>query len=375
VGSTATCVCDTDGDHERTQRMQGGAVADDYIKGLLSTGEVLLIDTKQHWVALLRYAIRPLLLIGLVVLLAILNQWLKFETLGFINDIVNWVLIVLIIVTIVWLPVDIVQWWSRRYVLTNRRAMRMQGLLRKSSFDTSIEQVNDIVLSQSLIGRKLGYADLTLLTANASNEAYEQLLDGPQFKKAVLDAKDAIRMGHPLQSLPEGFVVKGGTNDASIRAATKPAGTATDAAGAAGAAAVTTGTLTAVAPADSPAPPEAVADTPAPPDPVIIEEPVSASEPVVEPEPVIEPEPVVAEPVVEPEPVVAEQAVEPEPVVAEQAVEDAAAEARDALTGTNLDAPPADDAERVAESGEAVGDAASGSDDGASTIDEGASAS
>jgi Bacterial PH domain len=216
-------------------------VANEYVKGQLAAGEVLLIDTRQHWIAALRFAIRPLVVAGLAVLLSLLNQWLQFDRLGFINDLLHWLILIAFVVAIVWLPIDLFRWWSRHFVLTNRRAMRMDGVLRKQSFDSSLEQINDIMLSQSVLGRQLGYADLTLLTANSSNEAYEQLLDGPQFKKAVLDAKEAIRLGHPLQALPDGFVVKGGTNEASQRASRK----SPDEAAAAGAAATATVVTTA----------------------------------------------------------------------------------------------------------------------------------
>jgi hypothetical protein len=214
-------------------------VANAEIQRQLTSGEVLLIDTRQHWVALIRFAFRPLLIAGVGVLLSVLNQWMRFDRLSFINDIIHWIIVVLFVVAIVWLPVDIVRWWSRHYVLTNRRAMRMDGVLRKQSFDSSLEQINDIMLSQSFLGRQLGYADLTLLTANASNEAYRQLLDGPQFKRAVLDAKDAIRSGRPLEALPDGFVVKGGTNAASMRSSSK--GSVADDSGAA----IATGTAAA----------------------------------------------------------------------------------------------------------------------------------
>ena len=194
--------------------------------GMLSSGEVVLIDTRQHWVALVRFAIRPVLLAGLAVLLAAINQWIQLDTLGIVNDVIHWVIVALIIVAVVWLPVDVVRWWSRRYLLTNRRAMRMEGVVRRSSFDSSLEQINDIVTTQSFLGRQLGYADITLLTASDSRtETYDQLLDGLQFKKAVLDAKEAIRVGSPLAALPEGFITKGGTNEASRRADGKLAAT------------------------------------------------------------------------------------------------------------------------------------------------------
>ena len=95
-------------------------------------------------------------------------------------------------------------------------------MIRKHSLDTSLDQINDVGLTQSMLGRQLGYADLELFTASsAANETWDQLIDGGQFKAALLSAKDAIRSGRPLESLPEGFVIKGGTNEASRRAACK----------------------------------------------------------------------------------------------------------------------------------------------------------
>jgi hypothetical protein len=215
-------------------------VADERMDGLLSTGEVVLVSTRQHWVAAVRFALRPILIFLGGVALWLINSWLDFADdsfLNIINEAVRWIVVLMIVVSVIWLPVDLVRWWSRRYVLTNRRAIRSYGVIRKTSLDTSIEQINDIGLTTSFLGQRLGYADLTLYTAsNSSNEVYDQLIDGIQFKKAVLDAKEAIRAGAPLQELPAGFVVRGGTNEASRRADGKvQAEAASEGAGAAGA--------------------------------------------------------------------------------------------------------------------------------------------
>jgi len=260
------------------------AVAQEYVKGLLSGGEVVLVDTRQHWMAAIRYALKPILLVGAVILLGLLNQLLQFpDALSFINDLVTYALIIMIVIAVIWLPINLVQWYSRRYVLTNRRAMRMSGVLRKKSFDSSLEQINDINLVQSVFGRTLGYADLTLYTASdTANESYEQLIDGIQYKKAVLDAKEAIRNGTPLQALAEGFIVKGGTNEASMRA---------------------DGKLEEAAAQAEPSPEQAPAPSAAPPvapEPPVAAEPPSAPEPIAEPALVAESEPP-AEPVAEPE--------------------------------------------------------------------------
>jgi uncharacterized membrane protein YdbT with pleckstrin-like domain len=95
----------------------------------------------------------------------------------------------------------------------------MYGVVTKHSLDSSLEQINDIQSSQSAVGRLLGYTDLTIYTASSSaNESFNQLIDGLQFKKAVLAAKESLRTGDPMTELPEGLVVKGGTNEASMRA-------------------------------------------------------------------------------------------------------------------------------------------------------------
>ncbi len=280
----------------------------------LSTGEVVLIETRQHWVAAVRYALKPILLIVAVFALFFLNQLLDFNDDGFfnfINDLIRWVMAIMIIVSVIWLPINLVQWDTRRFVLTNRRSMRTQGLLRRSTINSSLEQINDIGLVETTIGRMLGFSNLTLFTASdAVNETYNQLLDGLQFKKAVLDAKESIRVGSPLTELPEGFVVKGGTNEASRRAD----GKIQDEPEAVAAAPV------------AEYEPEVVSEPSAPPsvaEPALVaeSEPEPVGEPVPEPEPEPEPEPVVEpEPEPEPEPVVepefeTEPEPEPEPMV------------------------------------------------------------
>ncbi len=196
-------------------------MSDNFLDSLLASGEVVLIETRQHWMAAIRYALRPILILLAAVGLVILNVLLGWDEgiLGSLNQLILLIALVMFILSLIWLPIDLVRWWSRRYVLTSRRAMRMQGVVRKSSIDSSLEQINDIRTEQSLIGRTLGYADLTIYTASEmANERYAQLLDGLQFKRAVLEAKEAIRAGTLLTELPDGFIVKGGTNEASRRA-------------------------------------------------------------------------------------------------------------------------------------------------------------
>jgi hypothetical protein len=63
-------------------------------------------------------------------------------------------------------------------------------VLNRSSTDSSLEKINDAVLTQSLFGRMFGFGDLTVLTASDSAIDRMKMIRNPiAFKKAMLDAK------------------------------------------------------------------------------------------------------------------------------------------------------------------------------------------
>ena len=330
-------------------------MANSYVKELLGTTEVVLIETRQHWMAAIRYALRPIVIALIGVGLLFLNSLFEFnddQFLSFINDLITWAVVILFLISIVWIPIDLIRWDSRRYVLTNRRAMRVDGVLQKNSIDSSLGQVTDIGMKETTFGRLLGYADVTLYTASeAANEEYEQLLDGKQFKIAVLDAKEAIRLGGSMDQLADDFVVKGGTNEASMRADGKIQDEAPEAAPAA--APAQDQSAAPPPPPDAPLPPPPVAEPAPPPEPATALTDATAPAPEPEPEPVSAPEPV-TEPalVVEPEDTPAAEPADDEPEApaeeppSEAEAKDAAWPAADAAPSTEPAADaPADEEE------------------------------
>jgi hypothetical protein len=86
-------------------------------------------------------------------------------------------------------------WGTLRYlntefVLTNRRVVQVEGVVNKRATDSSLEKINDAVLSQSIFGRVFGFGDLDILTAaEAGIERFRMIVDPIGFKRAMLDAK------------------------------------------------------------------------------------------------------------------------------------------------------------------------------------------
>jgi hypothetical protein len=190
-----------------------------YADGLLSTGERILYRNKQHpfifiWGA--RYAI-------LAVVIALIALWLggNLDPAGFtgtLRGLLGWVTAALFIGGIgvfIWTALHYI---NQEYVLTNRRVIQVEGVLNRNATDSSLEKINDAVLSQSVFGRMFDFGDLTVLTASESGIEKMRMLRSPVvYKKKMLDAKHdyevdmeragwaptpPLRDGRPAQSDP-----------------------------------------------------------------------------------------------------------------------------------------------------------------------------
>ena len=140
-----------------------------YADGLLSTGERISYRNKQHpfvfiWGA--RYAILALI-IAIVALL--LGGSLSTDGIGgSARTLLGWVTLILFVGGIAVAVWTALRYINQEYVLTNRRVIQVEGVLNRNSTDSSLEKINDAVLSQSVFGRMFDFGDLTVLTASES---------------------------------------------------------------------------------------------------------------------------------------------------------------------------------------------------------------
>jgi len=157
-----------------------------YVGGLLSSGERIMHREKQHWFVFVwgaRYTI--LAVIAAIVLLA-----LKGNLSQPLQDVVNYFAIALFVVGIGVMAWVILRYLNQEYILTNRRVIAIEGVLNKKVTDSSLEKINDAVLTQSIFGRIFGFGDLEVLTASEAGISMFRMLINPMaFKRAMLDAK------------------------------------------------------------------------------------------------------------------------------------------------------------------------------------------
>ena len=175
-----------------------------YIDSLLASGERPIKREHQHWFILVANAAYGV--IALVIALALLFISGNLGT-GAVRDILGWVIVIIVVGGLAYLAWEALRWTSREFVVTTRRVLQMEGVINKKVIDSSLEKINDAILTQSLFGRIFGYGDLEILTASESGiSRLRKLREADDFKRAMLEAKHELELelsgSRPLPSPP-----------------------------------------------------------------------------------------------------------------------------------------------------------------------------
>lgn len=160
-----------------------------YVDRLLAPGETVLHRTLRHWVVLMRWIGSAVVLAVLGLVMASIYGLAGWQGAG----IGAWIgLGLLAIAVLVALP-GYLRWAAEVYLVTDRRVIRVEGVLRKQALDSGLAKVNDVRLTQTVPGRMLGYGTLEIITASDSGINRLEYLPRPMaFKKAMMAAAAAI---------------------------------------------------------------------------------------------------------------------------------------------------------------------------------------
>ena len=159
-------------------------MATTYLESLLSDNEEVLLETHQHWFVLFNKIFLEIILAAILIggsLIA--SNYYPIAIYG----------LILVLVPVIGLIRDVLVWRNNAYIVTNRRVMRISGVLGKNVVDSSLEKVNDVKLTQSFFGRMFGYGDIQILTASELGaDLFHQINDPIRFKTAMLNAKEKL---------------------------------------------------------------------------------------------------------------------------------------------------------------------------------------
>jgi hypothetical protein len=167
-----------------------------YADTLLAGGEHITLRVRQHWLAIVleaRYGI--LAIVGALLLLIFGSGLDPTGFSGTFRQLVGLLTLALFAFGLAQVALMIANWMTEEYIVTNRRVLKVDGLLNKHSADSSLEKINDAVLDQNLFGRIFHYGDLDILTAsNEHVDKYRMLAGAVSFKIEMLNQKHELEV-------------------------------------------------------------------------------------------------------------------------------------------------------------------------------------
>ena len=175
-----------------------------YLDSRLGSGEQVLRRDHQHWfvvVADARYAIFAwLLAIALLILSGAIPN--DAGTQG-LRQVIGYAVLVLVVGGLLYFGWQLLRWQNEEFAVTTRRVLKTEGVLNKSIVDSSLEKINDAILTESIVGRIFGFGNLEILTASELGiSKLEMLRQADDFKRAMLDAKHELELelsgGRPM---------------------------------------------------------------------------------------------------------------------------------------------------------------------------------
>ena len=157
-----------------------------YPERLLSDDEDVLLLFRPHWRVLLPALLWAMLLAALAGLaFAALDAPWQWVAVG--AAVALWLLFA---------GRAVLSWWFTAYILTTERIVVRQGMIARTGTEIPLEQVTNVLFSQSMFERMLGYGDVVLEAAGSQGRSELHDIPDPEgFQHEVYTARE-LRMVH-----------------------------------------------------------------------------------------------------------------------------------------------------------------------------------
>lgn len=156
-----------------------------YPRRLLTDNEEVVSEFHPHWRVLLVAMVW--LLLGLVAV--IVGSWL-------LEPPWRWVLIAVgVLAAVVFATPPIIRWRFTLYVLTTERIIRREGLVSRASTEIPLENINNVLFTQSVMERLLGFGDVLIESAGSQGQTHLHDIPDPEgFQSQVYRIREARSM-------------------------------------------------------------------------------------------------------------------------------------------------------------------------------------
>ena len=147
-----------------------------YPESLLSSGEKIVRAFRPHWKSLIiPGAWTVLVVVGLALTPRLPSGPPRDATYVILG--LGWIMVAI---------VPTVRWWFTQFVLTNERLILRKGVIARSGVEIPLEVINDVIFSQTVFERVLGFGDLIIESAGEMGQSRFSNIPRPDEFQAVL---------------------------------------------------------------------------------------------------------------------------------------------------------------------------------------------
>ena len=163
-----------------------------YARNLLSRGEEVVFESRQHWFAVIGET-WPFVIVAILAFAVLI--WQTTSTAWQLTGLLQIVSLLALVVSLGRIGLKVWSWRNQEWFVTTRRLIKAEGVFNKEMADSGLEKINDAHLTQSWIGRIFDFGTLDILTAadeSAGIQDYYMLADPVRFKIAMLNQKEKL---------------------------------------------------------------------------------------------------------------------------------------------------------------------------------------
>ncbi len=154
-----------------------------YPRRLLTDDEEVIREFHPHWRVLLMAGMW--LVLGLAVIVV---GWLVLDLTG--PGLWAMVAVGVLVILALSLP-PIIEWKFRLYVLTTERIVVRSGVISRDGTEIPLESINNVLYSQSVVERLLGYGDVLIESAGSQGQSrLDDIPDPEAFQSEVYRARE-----------------------------------------------------------------------------------------------------------------------------------------------------------------------------------------
>ena len=149
-----------------------------YVERHLLAGEHVVYKTRLHWILFLRPALVVVAGVALALVLRPVQDppWLWMIGAG------------VVVIGLAWAFVHYVELMTSEFAVTSSRLILKVGLISRYTTELLLTKVETIGVQQGLMGRMLGYGDLTVTGTGGAREVFRRVRDPIGFRNHVQQA-------------------------------------------------------------------------------------------------------------------------------------------------------------------------------------------